>query len=38
MDDSVNSMIADKIEEKFVKILRTTVQKKIFLGMYIEFI
>ena len=31
-------MIADNIEEKFVKLLHTTVKKHTFLGMDIEFI
>ena len=38
MDDSVNSMIADNIEEKNGKPSRTTGKKDMFLGMDIEFI
>ena len=31
-------MVADKIEEKFGKLSRTTGKKHTFLGIYIEFI
>ena len=37
MYDSVNSMIVDKIEDNFGKLLRTKLKKHIFLGMNIEF-
>ena len=38
MDSIVNSMMVDKIEEKFWKLLHTTGKKQDFLGMDIEFI
>ena len=38
MDDSVNSMIADKIEENFGRAYRTTGKKHTFLGIDIKFI
>ena len=38
IDDSVNSMIADKIEEKLGNISFTTGKKHTFLGMDIKFI
>ena len=36
MNNSVNSMIADKIGEKFGKLFRNKVKKHTFLGMDIE--
>ena len=38
MDDNVNSMIADKIKEKFEKLSRTTGKKHSSFGMDIKFI
>ena len=38
MGDSVNSNIADNIEDTSEKIWRTTRNKHTFLGVYIEFI
>ena len=38
MDDSVNSIIADKIEEKFEKLSHTTEEKHTFFSMDREFI
>ena len=37
MGDSVNSNIADNIEDTSEKIWRTTRNKHTFLGMYIDF-
>ena len=37
-DDSVNSIISDKSEEKFGKLSHTTGNKHKFLGMEIKFI
>ena len=38
MNDNVNSMIADKTEENFGKLSRTTGKKHVFFGMDIKFI
>ena len=38
MDDKVNSIIADKIEEKIGNLSRTTGKEHTFLGMDIKFI
>ena len=38
IDDSVNSMIADKIEDKFGKIFLTRGNNHTFIGMGIDFI